>query len=178
MAFAEPAHVALLTGFANTFDVENDVDAIARRSQLVGWLVEGELLTRRTSASDDDLALARRLRDGLRDALASHHEARPTCRTLEAVVAELPLRLSCRVEPPRLRPVDDGVRGALAEIVVAMNDAVNDGSWQRLKLCLAGDCAVAFYDASKNRSRSWCSMEVCGNRAKTRTYRARQRAVS
>ncbi|MGZ8667616.1 MAG: CGNR zinc finger domain-containing protein, partial [Solirubrobacterales bacterium] len=28
---------------------------------------------------------------------------------------------------------------------------------------------------SRNRSRTWCSMEVCGNRAKTRSYRHRRR---
>jgi predicted RNA-binding Zn ribbon-like protein len=31
-----------------------------------------------------------------------------------------------------------------------------------------------FYDRSRNRSRHWCSMGVCGNRAKTRTYRAKR----
>ena len=44
------------------------------------------------------------------------------------------------------------------------------------QVCVADDCQWAFYDTSKNRSRHWCSMGVCGNRQKTRTYRARQRA--
>jgi predicted RNA-binding Zn ribbon-like protein len=50
-----------------------------------------------------------------------------------------------------------------------------DGSWERLKICPADDCHWAFYDASKNRSRTWCNMQVCGNRKKTRAYRARNR---
>ncbi|MGH2778535.1 MAG: CGNR zinc finger domain-containing protein, partial [Actinomycetota bacterium] len=32
---------------------------------------------------------------------------------------------------------------------------------------------AAFYDHSKNRSGKWCTMRVCGNRAKTRAYRER-----
>ena len=43
----------------------------------------------------------------------------------------------------------------------------------RVKLCFAHDCAWAFYDRSRNGSRTWCEMGVCGNRAKARTYRAR-----
>ena len=47
------------------------------------------------------------------------------------------------------------------------------GRWTRLKLCPADDCLVPFYDRSKNRSRRWCDVAVCGNREKTRTYRSR-----
>jgi predicted RNA-binding Zn ribbon-like protein len=36
---------------------------------------------------------------------------------------------------------------------------------------------VAFYDRSKNSSRTWCSMSSCGNRAKTRAYRGRRHAA-
>jgi predicted RNA-binding Zn ribbon-like protein len=44
-----------------------------------------------------------------------------------------------------------------------------------MKACRAEDCRWAFYDRSRNRSRAWCSMRECGNRAKARSYRARQR---
>jgi predicted RNA-binding Zn ribbon-like protein len=47
-----------------------------------------------------------------------------------------------------------------------------DGSWSRLKACR--QCGWAFYDYSRNRSGSWCSMQLCGNRTKTRAYRRRQ----
>jgi predicted RNA-binding Zn ribbon-like protein len=47
------------------------------------------------------------------------------------------------------------------------------GTWQRLKVCRATGCRWAFLDIS--RSRMWCSMNMCGNRMKTRAYCARQR---
>jgi predicted RNA-binding Zn ribbon-like protein len=50
-----------------------------------------------------------------------------------------------------------------------------DGTWPRLKACPADACGWAFYDRSRNHSRTWCDMSVCGNRAKARSYRARQR---
>jgi predicted RNA-binding Zn ribbon-like protein len=94
---------------------------------------------------------------------------------LEPVATRLPLRLSFSESGPRLLPAVGGVPGALAALLVAVNAAVGDGSWTRLKICPADDCRWAFYDTSKNRSRTWCDMRVCGNREKTRAYRARQR---
>jgi predicted RNA-binding Zn ribbon-like protein len=51
--------------------------------------------------------------------------------------------------------------------------AAHDGSWRRMKICPADDCRWVYYDASRNSSRRWCSMKVCGNRNKTRSYRQR-----
>lgn len=42
---------------------------------------------------------------------------------------------------------------------------------ERLKFCDAHDCGWLFIDASRNRSRRWCDMADCGNRAKVRRYR-------
>jgi predicted RNA-binding Zn ribbon-like protein len=79
------------------------------------------------------------------------------------------------VVEPRLVPVGDGVRAGLARIAAAIVVSRSDGSWARLKVCQEGSCQWAFLDTSKNRSRSWCSMRLCGNRTKTRAYRARRR---
>lgn len=44
---------------------------------------------------------------------------------------------------------------------------------ERLKIC--GHCGWLFLDRSKNRSRFWCDMAVCGNRVKaTRHYRRKK----
>ena len=93
---------------------------------------------------------------------------------LEHVGARLPLALQVCGGRPLLEPLEAGVRGALTRLLVAAAGAGADDSWRRLKICAADDCAWAFYDTSKNQSRTWCSMKVCGNRAKTRSYRARQ----
>ena len=49
------------------------------------------------------------------------------------------------------------------------------GDWDRVKICPAEDCRWAFFDHSRNRSRTWCSMRVCGNRTKARNWRERAR---
>jgi predicted RNA-binding Zn ribbon-like protein len=171
----EPPAVGLVRDFANTLDVEDGTDAIGTRAQLTRWLHEHELLARRTLSTDDDVELAGLLRAGLRQALAAHHDDEPVLSpTLTAAADRLPLRMDWTGPVPSLAPVEGGVRGALSRILAAVNEAVRDGAWDRIKLCPDDTCQWAFYDATKNRSKSWCGTG-CGNKAKTRSYRARQK---
>lgn len=68
-----------------------------------------------------------------------------------------------------------GARRCLARVATAVTDRMIDGAWPRLKVCWETTCRWAFLDTSRNRSRNWCSMSSCGNRTKTRAYRARRR---
>jgi predicted RNA-binding Zn ribbon-like protein len=176
-----PAHADLLCAFANTLDVDVDApcaDALTDAAGLTDWLHARDLLGPGERADGDDLDLARTLRSGLRAAMLRHHEGdhTSTVTDLDASATRLPLRIVFDGTRPRLAPTVGGARGGLARLLVAVADAEFDDAWVRLKVCLADDCQWAFYDTSKNRSRHWCSMGVCGNRQKTRTYRARQRA--
>jgi len=63
---------------------------------------------------------------------------------------------------------------ALDRVVAIALGAMLDGSWGRLKACR--NCRWSFYDRSPNRSGTWCSMQLCGNRKKTRAYRRRKTA--
>lgn len=58
-------------------------------------------------------------------------------------------------------------------VLAVVAQAMADGSWSRIKACRADDCRWAYVDHSRNRSRHWCDMAVCGNRAKARRYRSR-----
>lgn len=77
---------------------------------------------------------------------------------------------------PVLVPSERGVAGALGRLVATAFLADLDGSWGHLKECSSDDCEAVFYDRSKNHSGRWCSMSRCGNRAKVRAWRERQRA--
>jgi predicted RNA-binding Zn ribbon-like protein len=73
----------------------------------------------------------------------------------------------------RLEPAARGIDAALGRLIAIAASAMVDGTWSRLKACRADDCHWAFYDHARNHSRHWCSMAVCGNRTKARTYRQR-----
>jgi predicted RNA-binding Zn ribbon-like protein len=45
----------------------------------------------------------------------------------------------------------------------------------RTKRCAGQECGWLFFDTTKNNRRRWCEMRVCGNRAKVRAARQRQR---
>jgi predicted RNA-binding Zn ribbon-like protein len=74
----------------------------------------------------------------------------------------------------RISPEGDGLNAFEERLLLAVERIQALGGWDRLKACPAEDCQWAFFDSSRNRSRTWCSMDVCGNRSKTRRYRSRR----
>jgi predicted RNA-binding Zn ribbon-like protein len=52
-------------------------------------------------------------------------------------------------------------------------DLLLSGSLDRLSICEGENCGWLYLDLSKNRSRRWCNMKGCGNRAKLRRFRAK-----
>jgi predicted RNA-binding Zn ribbon-like protein len=69
----------------------------------------------------------------------------------------------------------DTVETALAVLLAIAVRSMIDGRWQRVKACPGTHCGWVFYDYSRNNSSRWCSMAVCGGRAKARAhYRRRQ----
>ena len=151
---------ALVVRFLNTLDVDDGTDALATLDGWSSWLL-GEGLDGCFGLQDSgSLERARELRADLR-AMASG-EQRAQGRPVDIQVA---LTADGRVELSA--PTAAGFLAAAAA-KVAIEQRID-----RVKICPADDCRWAFYDTSRNRSRQWCSMEVCGNRAKARAHRAR-----
>jgi predicted RNA-binding Zn ribbon-like protein len=64
-------------------------------------------------------------------------------------------------------------------IAASAVELLNEGDLRRVKQCPgADDCGWLFYDASRNGTRRWCSMEGCGSRVKMRRHYARRRRLS
>jgi predicted RNA-binding Zn ribbon-like protein len=174
-----PEPLALAQDFLNTFDLEGEVEELTDPDQLRTWLVTRGLLGRGARVSDGDLKRALAVRAGLR-ALAMVNADLPVD---EAAVRSLnlalgPALLQARFDPGggwRLDPGAPGVDGALARLAAVVVDAMHRGNWSRLKPCRNHDCRWLFYDHSTNRSGTWCTMAVCGNRLKARAYRRRHR---
>jgi predicted RNA-binding Zn ribbon-like protein len=160
---AAPGPLRLLQLFVNTADQESGREWLADQAALDAWLVEHQV------AGRVDLAQALELREALRDLLRANNGQRRSAvsiATLNHAAAALAVGLDA----------DGSVRisggDALGAIVAVAFTAMLDGTWPRLKVCR--NCSWSFYDYSKNRSASWCSMQLCGNRLKTRAYRRRR----
>ena len=70
--------------------------------------------------------------------------------------------------------VISGLDDVTREVARAAARLVGSGHLARVRACAAEDCRWWFVDDTKNRSRRWCDMKTCGNRAKLRRYRARR----
>lgn len=141
----------------NSCDVHGGVE------WLPDWLAERGL-------GAGELERARELREALR-ALVLENNGFPHDEAALGVLNRALARLRLLAEPGGTVRVGGG-RDALDEVVAAVARAMLDGSWGRLKACR--NCAWSFHDYSPNRSAAWCSMQICGNRTKTRAYRRRR----
>ena len=187
-----PGRLAAVQAFVNTLDLEQATDEVGSPSALDAWL-EGAGLTGPGGrmSGPGELALAVQLREALRGVLRSHVTHGPAAaRTVAAEpspaapgapaarLAEISAALQARISAEadgsiRIVAGDSGARAALAELLLIAAEAHTLGTWSRLKVCTADDCQWAFYDRSPTRSGCWCSMQICGSRAKSRAYRSR-----
>ena len=172
-------NTALVQDFVNSRDLRPAVDAFGAPDELAAWLRERGLLEPGARVTRRDLEEAKRVREALRDVLSAKNgidvELEPAMAEIDAAARRAGLELRFDPTCPRVEPTTAGVRGAVGRILVEVYDAMVDGVWERMKACRADDCRWAFLDTSKNRSRAWCSMESCGNRAKVHAYRERHR---
>lgn len=141
----------LLVDFLNTLDIEDGTDVLSDVEDYAVWAEERGLVA-------GDLGEAVRLRDALRVVVSSG-------------TGELPeVVLTARLGEGRVVLAGDT---AAREAVAIASTLTSQGRLGRVKLCPCDDCGWAFYDRSRNGSRTWCDMSVCGNRVKARTFRTK-----
>ena len=170
-----------LRAFVNTNDIEGGEDELGTPGQLRNWLIAGGALppSGRVTAGEHARTIA--VREGLR-ALGRANNDEPlddgVVRAMNDAAGRLPLVAG--VSDPsswRLEPASSGVDGFLEGILATLLAAMADGSWSRVKACRNDTCRWLFFDKSRNRSGTWCTMAICGSRMKARTYRARRRSI-
>jgi len=184
-------HLAL--DFVNTVDGDPGFENFQSYDDLVAWSARLNVLTadeverlvrlaeRRPEEAEAVHLEALALRDaiyGVFRAIAEGEE--PTFRNLEIL-----RRYECEaLSRGRLARGGGGFgwewkdEGDLAKmlwpVAHAATELLTSGGLDRLKLCVG--CYWLFLDASRNRSRRWCTMEVCGTHEKARRYVAKRAA--
>ncbi|HYG81203.1 MAG TPA: ABATE domain-containing protein [Pyrinomonadaceae bacterium] len=73
---------------------------------------------------------------------------------------------------------DEALGRVIWPVARSAAELLTSGEVGRTRVCEAGDCSWLFVDLSKNRSRRWCDMKFCGNRAKSRRHYERKRATA
>lgn len=166
-----PPDAALVLDFVNTIEWQEDAETWATPDDLARWFGDHAGIAV-GALTEEDLLLARRVREGLRSVLlqhAGHEPLRGAASDLDEVLMRVPLRMRLD-EHGELRLDSGGTGGAaaVARILAAVDGLRSAGSWSRLKACARESCRFAYWDASRNRSGRWCSMSWCGNYVKMR----------
>jgi predicted RNA-binding Zn ribbon-like protein len=199
---SEAELLQLCLDFANTMDwhasahpsetllVYADLVAWAQRTHLISDLVAQRLLQR---AENEPASAAAALAQAIvwREAIY---------RIFSAIAAERPvatadlaaLNAAISVAYPHLQLVSSGAEfvwgwiGAeddlacmLWPLVRSAAELLTSPLLARVRECAdERGCGFLFFDLTRNRSRRWCSMESCGNRAKARRHYNRQRGTA
>ena len=177
-----PGELELVRSLVNTWDLEDGTDELDSPDRLRAWLAERRLLGRGARVTPAGVERVQRLREALRKLLLANNGETldpGAVRDVNALSERAPLAL--RFAPDgsaALEAVPGDVDGAVARLLGVVARSMAEGTWGRLKACPWGTCQWAFYDNSKNASRTWCDMAVCGNRAKARAYRERHRRTA
>jgi predicted RNA-binding Zn ribbon-like protein len=177
--------------------VDTPVDWIGNGAGLVAWLrqaqmVPGEMLDRIEETStpqalDSVAAQARELREWLRRFVLKH-KGRPlrvgNGQELEPVNALLRQDQSyfqlvvgkegVRMDAQRRWPSADSLLIPIAETIARL---ISEEDFTHIKACEGHLCTLMFADHTRARGRRWCSMGLCGNRAKVSAHRRRQQAA-
>jgi predicted RNA-binding Zn ribbon-like protein len=194
---AEDADVARALAFVNTLSgrpTPTPVERLLSYDALAAWARETGLLKadesdrlvararRRSGEGERVVERARALRELLHETFVALGEGKPPrSATLDGLSAQLAafyahgrlvaagdaLQWVCSAEDELDRPVWEVARTA-ARLLTSPRLA-------RVRACAAEDCGWWFLDETKNASRRWCDMKICGNRDKVRRFRERQR---
>lgn len=182
--------------------VDTVVEWIPNGEDLLAWLVQAKLIdpsqsdTIRANAFPGELdevaAQARALREWFRGFVLSHRGRSLTAKTLnlleplnkvlerdEGYGAIVP-----RTSKSESRRAVSGLEwralrrwstpnALLLPIAEAMARLVCSQDFSLVKACEGKVCTLLFLDKTHGRARRWCSMAVCGNRAKQATHRKR-----
>jgi predicted RNA-binding Zn ribbon-like protein len=167
----------LVRRFVNSADIEAGQDELAG---LTGWQTWASRNGYSSSASSSSADLRRlvELREALREALQANHDRTPmppaSAAELTRAAEWASVRLRFGPEGAVLESEAPGMRAVAAQVLAKVATAMADGTWTRLKVCSNDGCRWAFYDTSRSRTGQWCSMGICGNRAKQARYKARR----
>lgn len=166
----------------------SDVVAWARHARVVGP-ADGEWLSGKVAA---DQALARRLLRralDLREALyvigveVAAGSAAPAPQVDRLAKEHAACVARARLTPDGGRyiwswsPREAAIEAVLGPIALSALATLGQADLTRIKRCEGEKCGWLFFDTTKNKSRRWCEMEVCGNRAKQKRHGARLRGL-
>lgn len=165
---AAPAPLDRIHSLANSLgggDAGGDADLLRTREDAAGWLHAMGLLPAEAGLSNSEHSALLRLRESLRDVLAAHTGGHRDAAAAERLSrALMDGRVIVTVDEASTVGLASAARasysGLVAVLAIAIVEGAAAGTWPRLKLCAAGGCGVAFYDAATPAAATRCAAHM------------------
>ena len=170
---AAPGDLELVRRFCNSLNRENGADRFAAADGFDAWLLSEGLPA--TRPNRDALAKIVAFREALHTITVANQQKRPPAHAwaeLADVVSEVTFQIRARDGLDLVAVSPSRSMAFLGNLALICQRAHSDGTLRRLKSC--SHCEWTIYDASKNQSGRWCSMNACGGRHNARSYRQRK----
>lgn len=152
------------------FDATRRIDRFADPEAILGFVQAAQAFCGERSLFPEMVATALvnrpRLLD-LREAIDCHFRHRVIGTDDRNTLCDL---LDTASQALRHAPSDHALEAQCAHSALRL---LCEPATERMKIC--GNCGWLFLDRSKNRSRTWCDMSVCGNRVKAGRHYRRKR---
>ena len=192
---ADATGLDFLNSIATPIDVP--VDWIADGAGLLAWLAQARLVPAEALESirervlpgelDNVAAQARDLREWFRSFVREHQGRALTATALPALdplnlllerdtrYTRVVARVAGQESPLDLVPLrrwrtPESLLQPLGEALAAV---LIEEDFAQVKACAGPACTLLFADHTRAHTRRWCSMEICGNRAKQAAHRNR-----
>jgi predicted RNA-binding Zn ribbon-like protein len=145
---------------------------------LSDWAVQAGLVDTAVDVTDDDFASAIELREAVYRTICARLDRR---RPQAADVDLLNERAGrSQLTPRLLRTGDIRREGSAAQLLASLAadllGLMAGPDIDNVKRCSDPDCTRLYLDSSRAKNRHWCGMGTCGNKAKVKAFRERQRA--
>jgi predicted RNA-binding Zn ribbon-like protein len=159
-----PPPLRVVQEFVNTSDRRRGRDVLTSDRSLGRWLDSHDLIGHGRTVDDLDVALALRVREGLRDAFDVRHtpgaEAADVINDLARRAGIVPyVTLSGHV---RLKATAGGAIGGLGRIVAISMQALLDGTAAGLRVCGDPACRTVYFDGNRSKASDRCGDPLCG----------------
>ena len=153
------------------------VDLLSTPEQLVSWLATAGI-DFDSNIDEKDLKQVDKLREAISRLITAFRRGDEAPTASLSVFNSYLLRrkrvqqLECEDSGFCLKPaeVDRTLSSILGEIATSTADLLTTTPATKIRKCEGADCVLVFKDISRTQKRRWCSMEVCGNRAKAATH--------
>jgi predicted RNA-binding Zn ribbon-like protein len=122
------------------------------------------------------------LREAIAEILYARLEGRSpstaSLRTLERSIQAARAHQQLRWKEERLEWDwrESGAELPLWALALSASDLMLSEAVHRVRACDNAECRWLFLDTSKNHTRRWCDMRLCGNRMKARRFKAQRKA--